>query len=165
MSVKSKTCLYCGETKPLSDFGPIAKSQNDTDGTGRVIRCNECVSNRRMYRNSQDSVFFLKDLYSKHKSSVTKKGKYKWEISVEDVLACWEAQGGRCALSGVYMTHHYDRGERKEFNASIDRIRSTEDYTIDNIQLVCARVNIIKNNLDEASLYWWVKNIYDFSCD
>jgi hypothetical protein len=63
------------------------------------------------------------------------------------------------------MTHHHDRGERKEFNVSIDRIRSTEDYTNDNIQLVCARVNIIKNDLDEASLYWWVKNIYDFSCD
>ena len=106
MPVKNKTCLYCGETKPLSDFGPIAKSQNDTDGTGRVNRCNECVSNRRMYRNSQDSVFFLKDLYSKHKSSVTKKGKYKWEISVEDVLACWEAQGGRCALSGVYTVSY-----------------------------------------------------------
>ncbi len=165
MPGKTKVCLYCGEAKPLSDFGPIAKAQNDTDGTGKVNRCNSCVTNRRMYKNSQDPVYFLRDLYSKHKSATVKKAKHEWTITVEDVIACWDFQKGRCALSGVYMTHHHDRGERKEFNASIDRIRSTEGYTIDNIQLVCARVNIIKNNLDEASLYWWVKNIYDFSCD
>ena len=162
---QAKVCLYCGEEKPLSDFGPIAKSQNDTDGTGKVNRCNSCVTNKRMQRNSQDSTHFLKDLYSKHKSAAAKKGKYQWRITVEDIIDLWAEQEGRCALSGVYMTHHHDRGERKEFNVSIDRIRSSEDYTNDNIQLVCARVNIIKNDLDEASLYWWVKNIYDFSCD
>ena len=88
MSTEKKTCVYCGEQKPLSDFGSIAKAQNDTDGTGKVNRCNSCVTNRRMLRNSQDSVHFLKDLYSKHKSAVAKKGKHEWSITIEDVLTC-----------------------------------------------------------------------------
>jgi hypothetical protein len=54
---------------------------------------------------------------------------------------------------------------KKEYNASIDRIRSTDDYTFDNIQLVAHRVNILKNDLDEASLYWWIKTIHDYNCD
>tara|TARA_S200002703_G_scaffold76928_1_gene66418 strand:- start:821 stop:1171 length:351 start_codon:yes stop_codon:yes gene_type:complete len=116
-----------------------------------------------MKRQSFSAENYLKDHYTKSKSS--RKDKFEWSITVDDVLALWEQQEGRCALSGVYMTHHQDRGERKDLNASIDRIRSMEGYVPDNIQLVCQRVNLIKNDLDEASLYWWVKNLYDSFCD
>ena len=80
-------------------------------------------------------------------------------------MARSEQQYGSVHVYGVYMAHHQDRGERKDLNASIDRIRSMEVYVPDNIQLVCQRVNLIKNDLDEASLYWWVKNLYDSFCD
>ena len=115
-----------------------------------------------MQRQSRDVEVFIRDLYTKSKSN---RKKFEWAITAECLMELWEEQGGKCALSGVFMTHHVDRGDRKEFNISIDRIRNTDGYIKNNIQLVCQRVNTIKNDLDEATLYWWVKNIYDFSCD
>lgn len=164
-STKTKRCVYCGEEKPLTDFSPTAKSKahQSADGTGRINRCTTCIGSQRMQRQSRDVEVYIRDLFTKNKSG--RKNKFEWAIQPEDLLELWEQQEGKCALSGVYMTHHVDRGHRKDFNVSIDRIRSTEGYIKNNVQLVCQRVNTIKNDLDEASLYWWVKNIYDFSCD
>lgn len=159
----TKVCITCGERKPLAEFSPIAKKQTSRDGTGRNNRCGVCITNARMFRQSRSVEIFLRDMFTKSKSG--RSGKFEWTIEIEDILDLWEVQDGRCALSGVYMTHHADRGERKDMNCSIDRIRSTEGYVKDNVQLVCQRVNVIKNDLDEASLYWWVKHIHDFSCD
>lgn len=163
--METKTCIICKRKKPLSEFSSTAKTRRhkNKDGTGVVNRCNVCLSSQRMKRQSSSVEIYLRDQFTKNKSS--RKDKFEWSITVDDVLVLWEQQEGRCALSGVYMTHHQDRGERKDLNASIDRIRSTEGYVPDNIQLVCQRVNLIKNDLDEASLYWWVKHLYDSFCD
>lgn len=161
--MRTKTCIACKETKPLEDFPPVANTPRHKNATGRVNTCNTCTTNRRMKRQSGSMEIFLRELFTKSKSARQKK--FDWKIEPEDVIELWKEQEGRCALSGVYMTHHLDRGERKEFNASIDRIRSNEGYIPGNVQLVCQRVNTIKNDLDEASLYWWVKNIYDNMCD
>lgn len=162
---RTKTCISCGEEKPISDFAASARTpQHKTaDNSGKTNRCNLCVTNQRMRRQSGNVETYLRDLYTKNKSARAKK--FEWKIEAEDIISLWNEQQGRCAISGVYMTHHQDRGERKDMNASIDRIRSTEGYVKDNVQLVCQRVNTIKNDLDEASLYWWVKHIHDFSCD
>ena len=56
-----------------------------------------------------------------------------YEITPEDVIALWEKQDGRCAISGVYLTHHVDGSGKKEYNASIDRISGDKGYTIHNI--------------------------------
>ena len=162
---RMKTCIHCGEEKPISDFAVAAKTaeHQTADKSGRTNRCNLCVTNSRMRRQSASAEVYLRDLFTKNKSARAKK--FEWKITAEDIISLWDEQNGRCAISGVYMTHHVDRGERKDFNASIDRIRSTEGYVRDNVQLVCQRVNTIKNDLDEASLYWWVKHIHDFSCD
>lgn len=44
-------------------------------------------------------------------------------------------------------------------NASIDRIEPGKDYTIDNVQLVCSHVNMMKSNLSEDELYEFCKAI------
>jgi len=90
--------------------------------------------------------------------------KYEVHIDHTDLMELWEKQGGRCALSGVMMTHHIYRGDRKDFNVSIDRIRPHEGYTKDNIQLVAWRVNIMKNDMDEAMMSWWVRTIHAHAC-
>ena len=101
--------------------------------------------------------------------SANKRGKgarnIPWNITAEDLIELWEKQGGKCALSGAYLTHHRDGSGKKEYNASIDRIRPDLDYTPENIQLVCYRVNLLKHNLSEDMFYWWIKTIHDFSCD
>jgi hypothetical protein len=89
----------------------------------------------------------------------------EYGITTEDVIDMWEMQGGKCALSGVLMTHQrdgtYGDRKKKEFNASIDRINPQGPYVRENVQLVAARVNTMKHTLGEDMFMWWVKNIYE----
>lgn len=69
-----------------------------------------------------------------------------FELTVDDLQAQWDRQGGICALSGesLSVTKAEDR------NASLDRIDSNSPYRPGNIQWVSKDVNIMKNALTEA---------------
>ena len=99
-----------------------------------------------------------------HTNRKTNKGhpvKAEFNIVVEDLMALWEKQEGRCAISGVALTYHRDGGGKKEFNASIDRIIPHDPYNPNNIQLVAHRVNIMKHELTEDLFFWWIKTLHD----
>tara|TARA_R110000796_G_scaffold53593_5_gene125728 strand:- start:21 stop:200 length:180 start_codon:yes stop_codon:yes gene_type:complete len=51
--------------------------------------------------------------------------------------------------------------EKKEFNASIDRINPAGIYTRENVQLVTNRINTMKHTLGEEMFLWWVQNVYE----
>ena len=40
--------------------------------------------------------------------------KVEFDITVEDLIRVWEKQNGRCALSGIVLTHHVDGSGKKE---------------------------------------------------
>lgn len=61
-------------------------------------------------------------------------------ITWEELKAMWDAQDGKCALSGLPMTTDKD----SMYAASMDRIKSDGDYTTENVQLVCHAMNIAK---------------------
>ena len=130
--------------------------------------CSACKQSNRAVVVSSSYQNFLRNLHSQSKSA-NKKGRsgrlLEWSITPEDLIALWEKQEGRCALSGMYLTHHRDGSGKKEYNASIDRISPEKEYSPENVQLVCYRVNLLKHNLPEDMFYWWVKTIHDFSCD
>lgn len=69
-------------------------------------------------------------------------------ITVEDVIALWDKQGGLCAISGMPMAHEF----KNLRSASIDRIDSNNGYVPGNIQLVCQWVNYAKNNHSDAEI-------------
>jgi len=155
MTLSTKVCASCKKALEESDFPSGRKT------------CATCKIKKAANRISKSYENYLRNLYSKSKSNVTRglRGFVTFEISPEDVIALWEKQDGRCAISGVYLTHHVDGSGKKEYNASIDRICGDKGYTIDNIQLVCYRINIMKHTLSEDMFYWWVKTINDSSCD
>lgn len=66
-------------------------------------------------------------------------------LTLECVMNLYHEQHGKCALSGIPMTHIAGRG-RVATNISIDRIDSSRGYEERNIQLVCCAVNIAKSN-------------------
>jgi len=151
----TRECSSCGKSKPETDF------------PGNKKTCAACKTRKHQQTVSGNHEAFLRDLYAKAKYAVNKgarKEHVEWRIAVDDLVALWAKQEGRCAISGVVLTHHKDGSGRKDFNASIDRINNDRSYSPDNIQLVCFRVNIMKHNLSEDMFHWWVRTINDFSC-
>lgn len=132
--------------------------------------CRACRSAEHRRRTSSSYEHFLRYLYSNAKSdasspSSNRSNKIAWELELSDLTALWEKQEGRCAVSGVFLTHHKDGSGRYDFNASIDRINPDLPYTPQNVHLVAYRINIMKHTLTSDMFYWWVKTIHDFSCD
>ncbi len=71
------------------------------------------------------------------------------QLSLDGMMAMYERQGGKCALTGLTMTWERNVGKVTS-NVSIDRISSLGGYTEDNVQLVCSIANIMKHNLSVA---------------
>jgi hypothetical protein len=75
-------------------------------------------------------------------------------ITKEWVLALLKRQNNRCALSGLPIEiAESNKGQkrRKETTASVDRIDSRKGYTPDNVQWVHKTINMMKQNLTDAS--------------
>ena len=69
-------------------------------------------------------------------------------ITIEQAWQMFLDQDRKCALSGIelcFPKKHKD----KEWTASLDRIDSDKDYTIDNVQWVHKHINIMKNKFKQ----------------
>lgn len=77
------------------------------------------------------------------------RGRYEVTARVEDLRAIWDAQGGRCALTGMEMTlNSFDpRG------VSADRIDHNLGYTPDNLRLLTLQANRALARFGEAAFY------------
>jgi hypothetical protein len=150
-------CTSCNKVKLLSQF------ETFKEGQVRGI-CQQCVTLQRARKTSATPESYLRVLNVQLKSQRLKQD-IEYGITTEDVIDMWEMQGGKCALSGVLMTHQrdgtYGDRKKKEFNASIDRINPQGPYVRENVQLVAARVNTMKHTLGEDMFMWWVRNIYE----
>ena len=156
MATTTKECLSCKRTLDESEYR-----------AGRNV-CMTCKTQKAAHRISRSYENYLRNLYSQSRSgnkNGSKNRGLEWALTPEDLITLWERQEGKCALSGVYLTHHKDGSGRKDHNASIDRISGDKGYVFHNVQLVCYRINIMKDTLSEDMFYWWVKTINDFSCD
>jgi hypothetical protein len=111
-------CTSCNKVKLLSQF------ETFKEGQVRGI-CQQCVTLQRARKTSATPESYLRVLNVQLKSQRLKQD-IEYGITTEDVIDMWEMQGGKCALSGMLMTHQrdgtYGDRKKKEFNASIDRI-------------------------------------------
>lgn len=71
-------------------------------------------------------------------------------LTKDDLLGMYLDQDGRCALSGIEMLVECGAGTRNDIKPSVDRIDSSKGYLLDNVHIVCAIVNIMKNDLSKA---------------
>ena len=151
----SRLCTSCNKVRVLSQF------EHFRDGQVRGV-CQKCVTLQRARKASATPQAYLRVLNTQLKSQRLKQG-IEYDLSSDELIEIWEAQGGRCALSGVLMTHQRDGSygdrTRKEFNASIDRVNPSGPYTRENVQLVATRINTMKHTLSQDMFFWWVKNI------
>lgn len=120
--------------------------------SGKSLGCRKCINkvNYPTFRKSRNNPDInLKGLSPSWISSICnnlKRGIYRTltsEINSFDLLAQLEKQNFKCAYTGEEL---YVLGlSMNKSNASIDRIDSSKNYTIDNIQWVLKSVNRMKN--------------------
>lgn len=87
------------------------------------------------------------------------------DLTTQHMLDVLDQQKGLCALSGVKMTCLLEQGKKFKTNASIDRIRAGEPYTVDNIQLVCSALNSWRADTDLQEFVWFCKQVAIFHKD
>lgn len=157
METDTKVCVRCKEAKPADAFQKYGKAK----------RKNTCLACETFLMTQRVGSTYQTYLTKLHQQSKSKRSgtEVAFHITVEDLIDLWEAQEGRCALSGVLMTHHKDGQGRKDFNASMDRIIPDRGYILGNVQLVCDRVNLMRHTLSMDMFYWWIKCLHDQSCD
>jgi hypothetical protein len=142
---KNKQCTVCGVVKPSSEF------------EGRRTLCRLCYGDHRRRSESRTASAWLRSrIRVARRRTVDSDREFSDDVTVEALLEILKKQKGLCALSGIPMTH----GKTvMETAISIDRIDSSVGYRVNNIQLVCHRINVMKMDMDDNSLWWWAKNL------
>lgn len=87
-----------------------------------------------------------------------------FELTIEQAWELFVAQDRKCALSGFDLSFS-STVKASDGTASLDRIDSSKGYTLDNVQWVHKRVNVMKMDLPDEEFVSWCKLIAQFSED
>jgi len=152
-------CTKCFIYKEDDDFD-IAKDNWFRRKKDR--RCIECkklqyLKRRVNGRGKRDVNRLLLERWHGIKERAAKKN-YTVDFNWGFLKELWEKQKGLCAISKIEMTFEMNNG-RIPTNVSVDKINSKDNYTKDNIQLVCMAVNQMKNDLTIEQLLYFCKEI------
>ena len=135
-----RVCCNCKCTFPIEDF-PKA-----TNKSGHGYRCKECSRKRENEIKSNNLRVYFADLLKTSKQSAKKRKIDCHELDVDFLVKLYEQQDGRCAISGIPMTHIAGQGVIPT-NISMDRIDNSIGYKKDNVQLTCRFINQAKMNM------------------
>jgi hypothetical protein len=152
----NKICSMCGIEQNVNEFNSC-KIASD----GLASNCKKCSRIKTKKWVESDIKNFIKKAYLSCKHNCSKRSKdLEFNITEQDIIDLYYKQEGKCALSGEKLTSIVleDNGIN-DFNLSIDRKDSSKGYTKDNIQLVGAIINIMKNDLDEKDFLLFVSTI------
>lgn len=76
----------------------------------------------------------------------------KFDIGIEDLWDLYLKQNRRCAITGVeigFVTQDIIKTQKEMQTASLDRIDPTKEYSLENVQWVHKRINIMKLDLSQ----------------
>lgn len=90
---------------------------------------------------------------------------YEFNISIEELWNLFEKQNRTCALSNRSIGFARSYREKNNTTASLDRINSNRNYTLDNVQWVHKEINFMKGPLEESKFKSNCKDVYDNSKD
>jgi hypothetical protein len=76
-------------------------------------------------------------------------------IDKDDLLGRCLEQANNCAITGVPMTFETKDITSKRTQASVDRIDSRGNYSVNNIQIVCNIVNLMKHDMPQTDFLQW----------
>ena len=155
----SKKCTHCGSFFPVSQFYTSGKRRNGDPKYNSW--CKDCIKSKQASyhlktwgeERLQRSAYKRTKTVGSYLAYLLTKARARGECELEpsDLENLWNAQGGRCSLTGWEMTRALGKG-LVHTNASIDRIDSSRGYVHGNVQLVCRAANMAKSNLASEEL-------------
>jgi hypothetical protein len=157
-------CFRCKRDMPMDSFEPLFRVTDKIRGGGRrslawvqALHPNCWTCRKQQSGQWSKHPLYLPDIdryftnaLSGIRASASSRG-IVFAISKDDILGRYLEQGGLCNLTGMQMDFNeagtIGRGKRAKMTPSVDRIDSHGNYTVDNIQIVCAVINLMKNDL------------------
>ena len=127
-----------------------------------------CVKCSALKRGKENQQFYKEIPIRFWKSIITcaNKRKIKFNISIEDAWKLYLKQNRKCALSGIdigFCTSKIKRNSMCGYwylnSASLDRIDSNKEYTINNCQWVYKLVNRMKSDIEQKEFIYLCERI------
>lgn len=84
--------------------------------------------------------------------------KIKIKLTIEEAWEKFIKQNRKCALTGLPL-QFISGATAHDGTASLDRIDSTKDYSIDNVQWVHKTINYIKRDLSDDDFIQWCRKV------
>lgn len=71
--------------------------------------------------------------------------------TIDDLMGKFDAQNGRCALTGIQMT--WGKGKVLPTSISLDRIDQDQGYSCDNVRLICHAINAFRGRMSDDEMF------------
>jgi hypothetical protein len=145
--IKSNTPFYC--SRNCSARESIKKSK-------KIIEWTNSEKNKNQIKQKSNN---KKDEYSPFRE-LLRRTKYRNKINnldIEYIKELWEMQNGNCAILGHPLILPSNTITNHNYLASIDRIDNSKGYTKDNIRIVSASINYVRNKFSDDHLFEFIK--------
>jgi hypothetical protein len=144
---------------PLSLFYNNKHAVRHAKKSSSCKPCENIRTKRKRIRRANESIdYFIKETLYHSKANALKR-KLSWDLKLEEIVILYHKQDKKCAITNQLLTHIRGKGQILT-NLSIDRIDSSKDYELSNVQLVCFAVNIMKYSFDEETFKFWISVIH-----
>ncbi len=154
----------------VCDCGYTGLRRKDWVLSGRSTCCKRCSAKQTAkdfgMPNNSKLVGLITGTFFWHIRNNATRRSLSFEVTQEDLMALWDKQDGRCALTGqplcisTKIVKHAPDYENT--TASLDRIDSSLGYTKDNIQWVHKEINRFKNNYSMEQFKSMCKLVTDY---
>jgi len=111
------------------------------------------------YRTTEEG--WAKSLLARAKKRAKAKS-IEFDLDLDFILWLLREQDYKCAITDVDVSFDNEfEGRIDQYRGSLDRIDSEKGYTKDNVQIVCAQVNLMKHQSTTEELLFWSTKIVE----
>lgn len=156
--------LYCYSCREYLGEGLFNEHAQEKYRNGKCKLCKDCKRARRIELNNQTSLEANPILVDRLRTASKRARKLNLVFDLDEnfIKQLLVKQNYTCALSGLGLTFVMGQG-RIPTNISIDRIDSQLGYTTDNVQLVCAAMNVMKSDLSMETFVKYCNDVVIFN--
>ena len=153
-----KTCFKCKESKSFDLFFKHAQTLDGYHSWCKIC-CKE--GNERSRKKLNATIEGRARVFLMNARKSAEKRQQEFNLTVQDIVDCWNNQTEICAYSGRLMSLEAGRLD----TVSIERIDSKIGYTPENTILVCQAINRMKSDFTFEQFHEMCSDVAKFLGD